>query len=495
MLFTAKRDITKLSKKPKNMNKKIGKNYLFNLIYQIITILYPLIVTPYVARIFQPEGVGQYSFSVTIVTYFTLIFTCIGKYGFREISIKEKVDEKSSLFFEILVIKLALVGVLFPIYFFAFCRNGDLRVLYLIQSITFLNGIFDIGWYLQGSDNFIVPAIVNAVSKVLTIICVFVFVKSQSDLPIYAGIVSAWVLFASICLWFTLRGRICRPSKINIRRHIVPCLLLVLPYFITELYSSFDKTMIKLITQNDAELGYYEETLKVARIVMVVITSLSQVKAPTHSKYFFEGDNISLKKSMSESGTFIIFLGLPMVMGICVVATEFVPIFFGSGYEKVIVLLYLYAPFVLIHSFVDLFSNQYLIPCKKQNVFTFSLLAASILNIGLNFLLVSNYKSIGAVIATLSSEFALCIFLFIYCHSVISIKQLMLQSWKYLVASFVMFCFAYIPFCFFSFSNLYIDFLIKFFVGVFVYFLMLFILRDKLFYGIIRRIVKHGKNS
>jgi len=44
----------------KSIKKKnsITKNYVFNLIYQMVVILIPLIVTPYIARVLQPDGVG-----------------------------------------------------------------------------------------------------------------------------------------------------------------------------------------------------------------------------------------------------------------------------------------------------------------------------------------------------------------------------------------------------------------------------------------------------
>ena len=46
------------------------KNYLFNLAYQMLMIIIPLITTPYISRIIEPDGIGAYSFSLSIVTYF-----------------------------------------------------------------------------------------------------------------------------------------------------------------------------------------------------------------------------------------------------------------------------------------------------------------------------------------------------------------------------------------------------------------------------------------
>ena len=54
------------------MKKSIIKNYIYNLSYQILVLLLPLITTPYISRVLGPENVGIYSFTISIVTYFTL---------------------------------------------------------------------------------------------------------------------------------------------------------------------------------------------------------------------------------------------------------------------------------------------------------------------------------------------------------------------------------------------------------------------------------------
>ena len=55
------------------MNKKsIKKNYLYNLLYQIITILLPIITTPYISRVLGVEKIGIYSYAISISAYFIL---------------------------------------------------------------------------------------------------------------------------------------------------------------------------------------------------------------------------------------------------------------------------------------------------------------------------------------------------------------------------------------------------------------------------------------
>ncbi|CDA17156.1 polysaccharide biosynthesis protein [Clostridium sp. CAG:571] len=59
------------------MNKNsVSKNYVYNLIYQILLIFLPLITTPYVSRVLGAENIGIYRiYSIyCYVFYFVWIF-------------------------------------------------------------------------------------------------------------------------------------------------------------------------------------------------------------------------------------------------------------------------------------------------------------------------------------------------------------------------------------------------------------------------------------
>ena len=75
--------------------KSISKNYLYNLFYQILTIVMPLITTPYLSRILGAESIGIYSYTLSITTYFILFGTLgIFMYGQREIAYVQEDRQK-----------------------------------------------------------------------------------------------------------------------------------------------------------------------------------------------------------------------------------------------------------------------------------------------------------------------------------------------------------------------------------------------------------------
>lgn len=67
--------------------QSIKKNILLSTEYQVITLITPFITTPYIARVLGAEGIGIYSFTMPIETYFAM-FATLGtiSYGTREIS-------------------------------------------------------------------------------------------------------------------------------------------------------------------------------------------------------------------------------------------------------------------------------------------------------------------------------------------------------------------------------------------------------------------------
>ena len=56
------------SKKPKS----IKLNYIYNVSYQILTLITPLITAPYLSRVLKVDGIGAYSYTYSLVSYFII---------------------------------------------------------------------------------------------------------------------------------------------------------------------------------------------------------------------------------------------------------------------------------------------------------------------------------------------------------------------------------------------------------------------------------------
>ena len=65
----------------------VKKNYLYNLISQMLTILLPVVTMPYITRVLGNGNLGIFNYAQSIVNYF-ILFGCIGlnDYSQREIA-------------------------------------------------------------------------------------------------------------------------------------------------------------------------------------------------------------------------------------------------------------------------------------------------------------------------------------------------------------------------------------------------------------------------
>ena len=100
--------------------KSITRNYLYNLTYQILILILPLITTPYLSRVLGAEGIGIYSYTYTIVTYFVLFGSLgVALYGQREIAYAQDNKEKrKKVFWELVIFRFITIAIDVMIYYY-----------------------------------------------------------------------------------------------------------------------------------------------------------------------------------------------------------------------------------------------------------------------------------------------------------------------------------------------------------------------------------------
>ena len=140
------------------MTKKnsLTKNYIYNASYQVLALITPLITTPYLSRVLEADGIGVYSFTTSIVSYFTM-FGVLGtlSYGNREIAyLQEDRKTRSKVFWEVEFLSVITAAIaLFAYIFFVLFVAEEYHVFYLIQMISFITIALDVTWLLQAMDD------------------------------------------------------------------------------------------------------------------------------------------------------------------------------------------------------------------------------------------------------------------------------------------------------------------------------------------------------
>ena len=422
--------------------KSILKNYIYNLSYQILTLILPIITTPYLARVLGAEGTGIYGYTFSIATYFILFGSLgVALYGQREIAYaQENKEKRKKTFIEIIIFRFITMAISIVVYYIFFMRKGEYSQYYTILLLELIAAAFDISWFFQGLEEFKKTVIRNILVRIVSVSCIFIFVKEPQDLNKFIFIYSLADLVGNLSLWLYLPKYLkgIEVKNINIVSQIPQILLLFVPQISNQLYKMLDTTMIGKIISDKAETGYYEQAQKVTRLLLTIVTSLGTVMIPRMANTFASGDQKKVKEYMKNSFHFVFFLSFPMMFGISTVSDAFVPIFFGDGYEKVALLIKIISPILLLMGIANVIGTQYLLPTKRQKEYTISIVAGVIVNFILNYILIYKFASIGASIATVLSQIIVEAIQFYVIRNEISFKEVVKYSYKYLISGVFM---------------------------------------------------------
>lgn len=479
------------------MSKRgVGRNYLYNLSYQILIMILPLITTPYISRILGATNLGTYSFTQSISSYF-ILFGSIGValYGQREIAYYQNdIKKRSQVFWELVILRVITTCIALILYYITIQLYGQYYSVFLILMIDITASIFDISWFLQGLEDFKKVTIRNFIIKLISISLIFLLVKTPDDLLMYVIIYSLSTLIGNLSLWLYLPKLLIKTSikSIRVMRHLKETIGLFLPQIAMSIYTMLDSTMIGLLS-NTTEVGYYAQAQKIVKIALTVVSSMGTVMLPRIASKFAQKDFERIFEYLSKSFSFAFILAIPITFGIEATAKGFIPWFLGDGFEPSIGIMMVTSPVILMIALSNVVGMQYLLPTKHQKEFTLSVIVGSIINFVLNLILIPQFQSLGAAVATVIAETGVTVVQFWFVRKELPIRRILYLSKNYMIAGILMFMVVFVLGEILSVSI--IDTVIQIFVGCIVYLSVLFILKDAFFRGLINRYhLKFWKN-
>jgi O-antigen/teichoic acid export membrane protein len=217
-----------------------------------------------------------------------------------------------------------------------------------------------------------------------------------------------------------------------------------LPQIAIQIYTVLDKTMIGVMTGSPLENGYYEQAEKVVKMSLTIVTSLGTVMLPRIAYAYAHKDYETIRTSMMRSYRFVWFLTVPMFCGFIAVSNNFVPWFFGPGYDKVVPLMQILSGLVIAIGLSNVTGIQYMLPTNQQNKLTLTVVCGAVVNFALNLFLIPMMQSIGAAIASLIAEITVTAVQFYIVREVFSAIQILRLSLKYLASGLFMFIATYL---------------------------------------------------
>lgn len=394
--------------------ENVKRNFIYNIAYQILIMIIPLITTPYVSRVIGSEGIGTYSYTYSIAYYF-MIFAMIGfnNYGNRSIAQVRDDKEKLTITFKEIYLLQIIIALIMTILYAMYLLFFDIQFKFIsvIQGLYVISCIFDINWFFFGVENFKLTVVRNTIIKILSLIFIFLFVKDSNDVYIYVLILAGSSLISQLSL-FPYLSKYIGKSKIkitNIKKHLMPCLKLFLPVIAVTMYRVMDKTMIGIFSTM-SEVGYYENAEKIISIPNAIISALGVVMLPRMSNMYSNGKENESKSTIRKSIKFVMFLSFAMTFGIISISKDFSIMFFGKDFVKTGYLISLLAITIVFLSWGNVLRTQYLIPKERDKEYIISAFLGAFVNFIFNFIFIPKYGAIGACFGTILAEFIVVIY-------------------------------------------------------------------------------------
>ncbi len=468
----------------------LKKNYIYRLIYELICFGVPLVTTPYLSRVLEPEGVGTYSFSYSVISWFIFI-VLLGNaaYGTREIAMhRDKPKEYSRLFWEIELTTVISGIICLVVWGAVILLVPGYRIFFLALTPYIVGEMLNITWFYTGLERLGVIAATNGVVKVLGAVFIFLLIKSSDDLVLYCFISAMTILLANLSMWLCLPRCLvsAKPDLESLPQHFKNTFVYFVPSFATAAYMVLDKTLIGVITRDHSQNGYYEQA---SRIIVVAkgfsFVVLNSVVSARMSYIFAGGDNERIKEGIKRALDIVMFLGLGAVFGLIGVSHVLVPVFFGTDYLPSEELIYFLLPLVPVMGIGNCLEQLYFIPVGKRQESARYVLMGALVNLVLNLCMIPFWGAKGAAIASVLSEVFITAVYFAKSGGVLTLKDLWNSSCKRAAAGLVMAVLVFVMGRLALSGPLVL--IIQIFSGIIIYFALLYVLQDRLLKKLLTR--------
>lgn len=476
------------------MAQSVKVNYILNLINTGTQMLFPLITFPYVCRVIEADGIGQINFFQSIISYISL-FTCLGipMYAIREIARdRSDVVQMNRTAMEILLLHSMLTLVGYAIVAILCLTVPQIQVnipLFLILSLTIFFTAIGCEWFYQGIEDFKYITIRGLIIKTVSVVLLFIFVKSKTDLLYYGCYTVFGVLGGNIFNFFRLRKYIHREniifSELHIMRHIKPVLKVFSFSVVTSIYLQLNTVLLGFL-KNALAVGYFAAATKVMQMLLTMSACLGSVMMPRASHLIAENKEAEFNRLIQKSYDFTLAIALPMTIGLIFCAPSLITALCGVKFEHSILPSQIIAPIILMVAISNVFGIQVLFPKGKINIVTLCCGIGAVADLILNLCLIPFFSYIGTSIAYLGAEVATTVSMYFIGRRYIPIIYFKKSHLTYALGCIVM-AFALYGLSLLQLPTLTI-LLLQGCCGVLAYFIILCICKDEMLVQILSKI-------
>lgn len=453
------------------------KNFFWNISYQLLAIITPIIIIPYINSKLGPTGVGINSYTNSLAQMFT-IFGDLGviNYGTKTIAeVRNNRYLRSKVFLEITVMRFFTILLSYSVFLFFIYSRGQYIKFYLLQGIIILASTFDISWFYMGIENFKVIAVRNFIVRILTLILILTLIKNRYNLGLYIFIMSSsnvvgnLSMFPSLHKWVSL----VKISSSNLMKHLKYAIVFFIPQIAMQIYQTFDKFIIGNIVNVKAS-GFFDSSDKIMNLLLTIIGSLGIVMLPHISHIFHDGTLQQVKDCFYKYFDVVLFLSMPMTAGVASISIKFAPWFFGQKFAVV-------GPLMMIESItifiigMSLAFSSYFMSTNQVKQYNIAIVLGSIVSLTIGIYLIYQFGLIGSMLSADFTESFITIYEIYILRKQLNYRYAFKNIFSYLIGSISLFIPVFLLNTNIRFNI--ISLFIETFIGFSIYILVIYIMK------------------
>lgn len=418
------------------MDRKLIRNYIYNILYQLVKIVLPLVLLPYTLKHLTAPYLGISDFAGSIMNWF-ILFGILGvnTYGNREIAkVRNNKADLNRTFFEIFYMQLLdmIVAMIAYYIFIHFTVHENLQI-YQLTGLTMIATMLDISWFFFGVEDFKKASIRNIIVKIMGVSLIMLLCKTPDDLWIYVVINAGSELFGQGIMFMQLRQYISF-EKVSIkdayRHHFKATFQLFVPTIAISVYTMLDQTMLGYL-YSEEHVNYYKDAMGFVKMFLYFITSIGTVVMPRVTNEFYNSGNGAEKAQALINTTMRIsmMLALPMCFGMMAIAPTFIRWYLPTA-PIVADLIEIGCPIIIFISMSNVTGIQYMVPVGMYNRYSASVIAGACINFCCNWMMIPKYGAYGAIVASVIAE---CSVTLIQYYSIRKKVNINLKNRSYLI--------------------------------------------------------------
>lgn len=406
------------------VSRKTMKNGIWMYLLQFFNTVIPLITLPYVTRILGTTKYGIFSSSFNIIGYLQVVV----EYGFamsatREVALNSKKSNLNKTFSSVLYSRffLLFLCLLFSLIYTRMSYVDTVQLLsYWIMTISLLGITIQGNWIFQGLQDMKYIAIANIISRSITTILIFGFVKTYNDLLVYCFLYALSPVISNVIglfvIVFKFKVKIIKISIHDILEELKRGWYIFTTQFTSNIFGAIGITFLTMF-DSSSTVGIFSAIQKIPNALVLMWTPISTILYPIVSKKMKESFSYGIDFVLKVRRYMLIVIFCIIVI-LCIFSNQIIDIAFGNAYAKY---SYWLIP-LLFWLFLSIDNNfwgiQILLGSGHDKEYSICFMVSVIITIVFNFLFIKCWGGIGAALAPFASELLLDIFL------ILSVKKI-----------------------------------------------------------------------